>query len=217
VENLSCEPDVTNSVGSSGKFIDLARSGRLLDVSSLIQERAEAAEYLKQITAKLEACNSPARLAEFAIWCGEKKKDFGSALRKTVRELEKRKCELQAKLRQIDRAFAREKTNLELTQDSVAATSLVPKVTRGGGLPSVAIRNAVIDKNLYLSHINICKRLDLELGRVGQCTPGLPDSWTEDFGVKTFVEAYRHSECRKRRVHKMLSVRRGLASCYRRC
>src|SRR5580704_2384130 len=68
----------------------------------------------------------------------------------------------------------------------------------------VQVRSTIIRAARHLSDEDICKRLDFELSPP---TPpmGLPESWTEKYGVKSYSEAYRHKKCRGL-VQKLISV-----------
>jgi len=85
-------------------------------------------------------------------------------------------------------------------------TSLEPRVIRKTD-PCVAERNEVIDCNLNRPDQEICRVLDRNFIREGQACDYVPKSWLSRYGVPTFIEAYRHPECRNK-VHKLISVRR---------
>lgn len=76
--------------------------------------------------------------------------------------------------------------------------------------PRVAARDAVIDRNLRLSNLEIVRRLDLELPDRDGFVLGLPESWTERQGVTSYKEAYKDERCRKR-LHSMIAKRRRIS------
>jgi hypothetical protein len=184
----------------SGTFITMAEKGTLSAVSFIIHERTRIAAHLQQVEQKLLACNNPLALAFLADWCERGNKDFGTELRKRVDELEAKKCELNTELQQIDERLARENTGSEWTfaPDFV---SLI-EISRPPD-PTVAVRFMIINKNPGKSAFEICKILDAHL-RDGELPVGFfPNTWMEDFGVTTFVDAYRHPKC-SNRVQKMI-------------
>jgi len=78
-------------------------------------------------------------------------------------------------------------------------------------IPLVAARNVVIDRNLWLSTLEIVRRLDLELSGRDGFVLGLPESWTERLGVSSYREAYKNERCR-RRLASMISKRRRIST-----
>ena len=198
---------VTNDVGMSGRFLELARSGRLVPVSEAIQDRVKIAKELVEVEGKLRACNDPVKLPEFAVWCITRKKNFEPELRKLAANLEARKSKLLAKLHKIDQLLDQEQFVEEWTVDAAPMTSLVPRLVRKSD-PFVVERNEVIDSNLKLSTQEICKLLDRNFPRDSHgCCDQLPRFWPRDFQVDTFLAAYRHPKCRNR-VHRLISGRR---------
>ena len=204
--------DVTNDVGISGKFIELARNGQLVAVSEAIHDRVKVSRKLVEVEGKLKACNDPAGLAEFEKWCRKGKRNFESRLRKRVADLENQKCLLLAEYRQVDQRIHQKELAVEWTTDpSALTTSLVPRLVRKSDT-FVAARNEIIDRNLSLTNEEICRHLDQEFGWEGrECGEHLPKPWVVRYHVGSFLDAYRHPKCRNL-VHKLISVRRRLAS-----
>ena len=201
--------DVTNEVGTSGKFLELARNGQLVPTSEAIQERVRIARKLAEVEAKLRACNDPAKLAEFEKRYRKGGRNFESRLKELAANLEAQKSQLLAKMQQIDQQLV--ELGAEWTVDPAPMTSLVPRLVKKSD-PSVAERNEVIDSHLDLSDMEICRLLDLHFARDGRVScEHFPKNWERDYGVHAFTEAYRRPECRNR-VHKLISVRRCLRS-----
>jgi hypothetical protein len=198
--------DVTNEIGFSGKFLELARNGQLATVSDAIVDRAKIATKLAEVEGKLKACNDPTRLAELEKWCRKRKQNFASRLRNVVADLENRKRLLLAEYRQIDQRIHQKELTVEWTADSAPMTSLVPRMVRKGDR-CVAERDEVIYSVRHLSSLEVCKLLDQHFVRAGEIAESLPKKWFDHYRVHTFTEAYRHKECRKR-VHKLISVQR---------
>jgi hypothetical protein len=138
---------------------------------------------------------TPWPLAEFALWCTKRRKRSDSELLKKVHALESKTLQLQTALQQIDSQLAQENLDFEWTTSS-ETIGLVPKVLRTSDL-SVAARNDLIDQNLSRPNKEICRLLDMNFSR-DEATPaeGFPATWWRKYGVKTYVQAYRHSECR---------------------
>lgn len=199
--------DVATLIGFSGQFLRMGQDGRLITVSSLLLERAKVADDLTQVEWTLLDCNNPVALAQFAVWCMKKKKEFGSELPKKVRALETRKSQLQAKLRDIDAQLPEENADLDWTTSFEPFVGLVPRIVARSD-PSIAVRNNIIDQNLHHPHIKIVKALDFQLKRNGQVPPEyFPNNWSEKHGVYSFTDAYRDPKCRPL-VHKMISIRK---------
>jgi hypothetical protein len=196
---------VTNEYSASGRFLQLARNGQVVAVSEVIQNRVSIARKLAEVEGQLSACNDPARLAELAIFCSTRKRDFELELRKVVANLEARKCRLLARLHQIDQRLDQEELSVEWVVNPAPMTSLVPRLVRESD-PFVAQRNEIIDENINLSTLKICKILDRNFARDGYCDH-LPKSWALRCKVQNFIDSYRNSELRNN-VQKMISVRR---------
>jgi hypothetical protein len=193
-----------NDFTTSGQFMAMDEAGRLETVSSLIQKRARFAADLSQVEEKLRACNDSTELAAFAMWCIAKKKSFGPELKKKTQKLEARKSDLQKQMQQIDGELARQEPVAKFEVHATMA-SLLPgfgKICNPN--PHLAARDIVIAKNIARKHEDICRILDSEFAVDGRVAPCLPDSWTQKFGVTTFLTAYRHPECRGL-VHTMFS------------
>lgn len=206
---------VINELATSGKFIVLDRNGRLVRVSKAIQNRTRILKELAEVDRKLRSCNNPAMLAELALWCNARKKDFSSRLRAEVEKLEDSKSKLLATLEEINMGpDIMVEAGVESTVDSETMTSLVPNLVRKGD-EFVAERNAVIDDHCDQSAQEICTILDKKFSFERKCYDHLPKGWINKYGIANFTDAYRHAHCRKL-VHKMISDRRraGLAELH---
>jgi hypothetical protein len=71
--------------------------------------------------------------------------------------------------------------------------------------PVVVIRNMLIRRIRDLPNKDICTQLDFELTQRDPPPMGLPESWTEKYGVTSYSEAYEHENC-KALVQKLISV-----------
>ena len=196
---------VTNEYSASGRFLQLARNGQLVAVSEVIQNRVSIANKLAEVEGQLSASNDPSKLAELAIFCSTRKRDFELELRKVVANLEARKYRLLTELRQIDQRLDQEELSVEWVVNPASMTSLVPRLVRESD-PFVAERNEIIDENINLSTQQICKILDRNFARDGSCDQ-LPKPWALRCKVHSFIDAYRNPQLRNN-VQKMISVRR---------
>jgi hypothetical protein len=77
----------------------------------------------------------------------------------------------------------------------------------------VLVRNLCIIRNQHLPGEEICKRLDLDLAPFGGRSLGLPENWERKYEVKTYLEAYRHPQC-KALVQKLISVAKNKSISY---
>jgi hypothetical protein len=206
---------VTNELAASAQFIELERNGQLIAASEAIWDRSRVVEELAEVERQLIACNDKRSLAELAIWCLQRRRDFESRLRKLAASLEAQKYRLQTKLQTIDQRLAQAHSSVEWVVDPAPMTSLVPRRVRKSN-PYVVERNQVIDDHLDLPAQEICKLLDENFSRDNYgCCDHLPKTWARSYKVHTFTDAYRHALCRNR-VHKMISVRRYLRAVTRR-
>jgi hypothetical protein len=57
---------------------------------------------------------------------------------------------------------------------------------------SVLVRNMVIRASENTRDADICQELDLQLAQRDMPPLGLPESWTKNYNVKSFYQAYRH-------------------------
>lgn len=71
--------------------------------------------------------------------------------------------------------------------------------------PFILARNTIIRASKHRLDKDICRELDFELGPRGMPPLGVPESWTEKYGVRTYYEAYKHRECRPL-VQKLISA-----------
>jgi hypothetical protein len=193
-----------NELTGSGKFLMMTQNGNLLAVSEMIQERAKIAAEIRQVELQLLSCNHPEALATLAQWCAARNKHFATELIQRAEKLEARRCELRVALQQTDEQLTQECAGLKcsITPEFV---SLIPEAKPSD--PVVALRHMMIDQNLGKSHLDICRMLDFRWRDGDSPERFVPDSWKENYGVKTFVGAYEHPECRNL-VQKMISSRR---------
>jgi len=203
--------DVSSPIGVSGAFISLAQAGKLAEVSSAVLEYQSLVSQLARVEEKLEDCNNSVFLIRLAEKCRKRRQDFVSELKKLTQSLETKKTQLHTRLTEIKQHLIDEYPTLDGSLSGVMPASvpiLTPAPRTGRPYPGVAGRNAVIDKYLQESDLDICKKLDFNFMRDGKVSSEyLPASWTRDFGVRTFVGAYREHGCRNR-VHKLISGRR---------
>jgi hypothetical protein len=85
---------------------------------------------------------------------------------------------------------------------------LVPRKRKPGRKNNVIVmaRNMFIRASENRGDREIARELDLHLAQGDGMPPlGLPESWTEKYGVKSYYEAYRHRKC-KPLVQKLISV-----------
>lgn len=189
----------------SGAFIMFTRNGTLVTVCDMIQERGKIAAELEKIEQQLLSCNNPLALACYARWCEIRKKDFSISLKELAEKLETQKLDLRQALQQIDEQLAQLNGASEWTI-TPQFVSLTPMAATSPD-PVMALRQMIIDQNLGKPHFEICKLLDFPW-REGEAPAGFfPDSWSRKYGVKTFVAAYHHADCRKL-VEPMISKRK---------
>lgn len=191
-------------IPGSGTFIMLARNGNLITVCEMIQKRAEIAEQIQQVEQQLLSCNNPYALSLLGLWHGSRNRNFENEFIELAEKLETKKRELALALQKIDEQLALQ--NLGFDWKVITGfVNLIPTGARPLN-PSVVFRNMIIDQNLKKSGLDICRILDSNF-RETERPPGfLPESWQEKYGVKTFVAAYCHPDCRKL-VEPMISKR----------
>jgi len=194
-------------IGVSGAF--LYDMERFLEIRRLSAELRSVQAELYEVEARLLSCNDPEGLSRFGNACQRKKCDPKEALPALTQKLEADRARLKAQMEELRLNLLKLEPTLHLTMHSLveppSPLQLAPRATHRRQDPAVAARNAVIDAYLDQPDLAICEILDQEFPRTDGPAPELPDSWFRDFGVKTFIEAYK--KC-PNRVHKMISVRR---------
>jgi hypothetical protein len=71
--------------------------------------------------------------------------------------------------------------------------------------PFILARNTFIRASEHRRDKDIARELDLQLAQRNMPPLGLPESWTEKYGVRSYYEAYRHLKC-KPLVQKLISA-----------
>jgi len=71
--------------------------------------------------------------------------------------------------------------------------------------PYVLVRNGLIRASRHRRDKDIAQELDLELGQGDMPALGLPEKWTEKYGVTSYSQAYSHRKC-KPLVQKLISA-----------
>lgn len=69
----------------------------------------------------------------------------------------------------------------------------------------IEARDRLIRREMDRSAQDICRKLDFEAEQRNRPAFGLPGNWTKRYGVQSYVQAYRHRDCR-RLVEKLISV-----------
>jgi hypothetical protein len=77
------------------------------------------------------------------------------------------------------------------------------------GSPMVRARNAYIRTLKNLTDNEICLELDDKLEQRNGPSRGLPEDWTEKYGVTSYHDAYKHQKCRKL-VQKLISAAKAM-------
>jgi len=65
------------------------------------------------------------------------------------------------------------------------------------GNPTVWARNAYIRTLKNLTNNDICLEIDGKLAQQNGPSWGLPEAWTEKYGVVSYHDAYNHPKCKK--------------------
>jgi hypothetical protein len=191
---------VTNPLVGSGALMRMSELGTLQVVSPLVLKHQKIGEHLALVEAKLIACND-FRAMELAQYCERRQKHFPTELKNVAKQLETEKARLRKELQTIEKRLRRQNPALaELVTGRVYALqspiTLIPSRPVESN-PDIMARDKFIAKHRTLSDRDICKRLDLEFAaRSGEPTRTLPDTWVENYGLKTFCEAYKDKECR---------------------
>lgn len=193
-----------SEIAVSGRFLVMDKNGTLVDACAMFQQRATIAEDLREVEQKLLSCNNPPELFKFAAWCEARNKDFATELKAMVEKLEVQKRELTIALEEIDRQLAAQNLGFEW-RIAPGFGSLVPE---GCFDPVVELRSMIIRKNREKkSHQDVCRILDSTFRAEQRPERFFPENWEERHGVTTFLEAYRHPDCRNL-VDKMFSSAR---------
>ena len=194
-------PSLAVSIGVSGAFLcDVERFHKIRRLSAELRTvRAQLCE----VEARLRNCNDPDWLFRFGNACQRRRCDPKESFPALAEKLGADRVRLGAQMEELRRKLLELEPTFPLTAHSLLQFG--PRATRRMKDPAVAARDAVIDARLDHPAPAICEILDQEFPFTGRPAPELPDRWFRDFGVKTFVQAYR--KC-PNRVRKMISVRR---------
>jgi hypothetical protein len=192
--------------GISGQFLDNPET--FSKISRLFVDLSSANNKLQKLEEQHLNCNQPAWLNSFANRCQRLKRDPKPGLVSLVEKLETQKAIFQAAVDNTRQAILKLEPSALDTKTSLAGSPtmyLATPIKRWIGNPDVVSRNAFIDAHFDQLDEKLCNLLDFELGFPGRCTPGIPNSWVNKFGVTTFTDAYR--EC-PQLVHTLISKRR---------
>ena len=194
-------------IGVSGAF--LHDPGRFIEIHRLSAEFGKVKARLEEVEVRLRNCNEPEWLFRFGKTCERKKGNPKEELPALAEKLEADRARLRAQMEELQLKLREFEPTLNLTTHSLVETAsalqLAPRPTQRMQQPEVAARNAVVDAHLDDPNPAICEILDQEFPYTDRPASELPDLWFRDFGVKTFVEAYK--KC-PNRVQKLISVRR---------
>jgi hypothetical protein len=178
--------------GISGQF--LFNPEKFFEISRLSAELDSSSSKLQTVEEQRRRCNDTVWLISFENRCQRLKRDSRHELVSLVEKLETQKAILQAAVDNTRQAILKLEPSALETKTTVAGSlPMYPAtpVRRREGNPELIARNAVIDDHPNESTKSICKLLDFHLGVPGRCTPGIPPSWVNKFGVTTFTDAYR--------------------------
>jgi hypothetical protein len=192
--------------GISGQF--LFNKETFSEISHLFAQLYSLRDKLHRVEEQLRRCNDPGWLVFFENRCQRLKRGPNHALVSLVEKLEAQKAIFQAAVDNIRQAILKlEPSALDTKTTLAGSLPMYPAtpIRRREGNPEVVSRNAVIDDHPIESTKSICKLLDFHLGVPGKCTPGIPPSWVNRFGVTTFTDAYHVCP---QLVHTLISKRR---------
>jgi hypothetical protein len=193
--------------GISGQF--LFNKPTFSEISRLFAELYSSSSKLQAVEAKLQNFKNTVWLISFGNRCQRLKRDSRHELISLDEKLEAQKATLQFEVDKIRQAILKLEPSALDTKTTLAGSPPMYPATpirRREGNPELIARNAVIDDHPNESTKRICKLLDFHLGVPGRCTPGIPPSWVNKFGVTTFTDAYRVCP---QLVHTLISKRRG--------
>jgi hypothetical protein len=183
------------SVGSiSGRYIELAEQGKLVDLVRLQKERERLALELNSINTKMLLCNDPIWLLNFTIRASRKGGRYGDKLRKEVSRLEKEKGWRTERLAKVEEQIRELEPSLLQIPIVPAASGSAPArllPTPFLDVPNFRDHHALVRDFIIkrlcrarrnISDEEICAELDLELGD-GKAPPdGIPDAWVLKYG-----------------------------------
>ncbi len=204
--NMNDEATVTMPVGVSGTFIRSFDASRLSALCDLSLDFSNLTARKRRIEEALRNCNDPVWLARFAERVGPS--NFKASLVQRASALEAELAELlpkwevlQNELQHLDPAIPQSIEVHSVAAPKRSGPSGTRRAIRHGNL--VAKRMGVIRKYKDQSHLQICRELDEALQDQTRAVP-VPSTWVRDFGVKSYVGAYRIPACRPR-VHRLIS------------
>jgi len=195
---LSQQVDVRN-LPLSGEFLAVACNGHASACLKLLLRQERLHRELARERAKLNDCNDRSNLSRLMR---RDKEEFPNRFRPLAAGHQARVIDLERELNLVTEALS---ASMPLTAKALTLplppnpTANFAKEQHRPRDAEVAARDTVIQKCRGKGHREICTCIDFELGaRDGLATMGLPDSWTRDFEVTTFVAAFDDPRCRNR-------------------
>jgi len=199
----------------SGRYIDLAERGKLDELLRLQERRRQLLDDVLVVESELSQFENPLWLLNFYARVQNRAGNFGKKLKQRADQLERRRGKWRTEIKGIEDRIARiEPLILKVPLAAVPSFDRPPAI-RSGENAFVLVRDYVIKlaADQGLSDLDICKRLDLDLGLHDAAPMGMPEPWVEKFegdwkrrysGV-SYVAAYQCPET-KNRMQKMISV-----------
>ncbi len=189
----------------SGMFIDLDERGLLDECPGLVQRFTTLDDQIRKTNAELKQINDPEWVLRYVAQVRRKGKNFRAALEQRATALESRKKKLLSEKAEIENRLHEIAPGMKIPELKVRLPEVAP-ADQGNRDPDVSERNRWIRKlaQAGLSNRDICRRLDLELGQHGDDpSRGLPDRWFTEYGIRTYLAAYKHSDT-KNPMQKMI-------------
>ena len=198
--------DTTSRTGMSGKFMALVEDERSDEFRTLWTKRSGLRRKQVEIEQRLLKVNDLDWLLQFENRCRKKGQDFSSSLGRVAKRLEISKAVIEKELSETHEIIDKVQPGL-----GESTFSLVPKSVESGRrlipqhrLPTVAARNAIIQRYRSKSALETCRALDSQ-----DIDIPVPTSWTERFhGITAWSQAYEDPKCQNL-VHKLISTERA--------
>jgi hypothetical protein len=216
------EKRITNKKGSSQDDYDFGRAHVVDEYHELEQEgklnrvarlRIECRKLLAELDNvwALILSRDQDWLDKFALRMLHEKKNAAENLQRQVDTLDSRRRKLAVKIRKTILQIAALGGSFDPQQrphsSRIAKASTNTQDFGPGRNASgpAQWRDFIIRNNAKMSNEDLCKRLDFEFMQSGeQPAQGLPENWTNKYGVKSYAEAYKNPKT-KPLIQKLIS------------
>lgn len=186
------------------EYEELERNGKLREVLQLRIHLRKLKTELEKVNAELMRCEEYAWIDKFAMRLLAAHKPVYANLQRHFEDLENRSRKLVVETETIFDKIVNMGGSVvafpEADSSQSGPKSPLPLIPSSGRneKASARFRDYTIQRHRDLPNKELSRKLDFELPQGGdQPSLGIPEGWTEKYGVRTYAQAYQHPQCRK--------------------